>query len=68
MVFEVNPVLLWVLESVDNAGCNNRILNSLVCLLFKILCEEGIRLDGRGHAQQFLQQHKFMTVVESNGL
>jgi len=42
-------------ESVDNAGCDDRILNSLVCLLFEILCEEGVRLDGCSDTQQFLE-------------
>ena len=55
MIFEVNPVLLGVFESVDNAGCDDRILNSLVCFLFEVFCEEGVGLDGRSDNQQFLE-------------
>jgi hypothetical protein len=51
-------VLVGVLESIDNTGCDDGILNSLVCLLFKILCEEGVRLDGRSDTQQFLEERK----------
>lgn len=47
-------MLLRVFEPVDDAGCDDRILNSLVRFIFEILCEEGVGLDGRGDAQQFL--------------
>ena len=53
---------MGVPESVDNTGCDDRILNSLVCLLFEILCEEGVRLDGRSDAQQFLKGHKIIRI------
>ena len=54
MIFEVNPVLMGVLESVDNPGGDDRILNRLICLFFEIFCEKGVRLDGRSDTQQFL--------------
>ena len=53
---------MGVLESVNNTGCDDRILNSLVCFLFEILCEEGVRLGGRSDAQQFLEGRKTIRI------
>ena len=51
MIFEVNPVLLGVFKPVDDAGCDGRVLNSLVRLLFEIFGEKDIGLDGRSDVQ-----------------
>ena len=61
MIFEVNPVLVRVFEPVDNAGCDDGILNSLVCFLLEILGEKDIGLDGRGDIQQFLASKRIRT-------
>lgn len=44
-------MLLGVSEPVDDAGRDDRILNSLVGLLFEILGKEDIGLDGRSDVQ-----------------
>lgn len=54
MIFEVNPVLLGIFESVDDPGGDDRILDGLVCLFFEILGEEDIGLNGCGDVQQLL--------------
>lgn len=51
MIFEVNSVLVGIFEPVDDTGCDDRVLNSLIRFLFEILREEGVGLDGRSDAQ-----------------
>ena len=57
-------MLLGVLEPVNNAGCDDRVLNSLIRLLFEILCEEGVRLNRRSNAQQLLHGRTIRVVHE----
>ena len=59
-------MLLGVFESVDDAYCDDRILNSLVCFLFEIFCEEGVGLGGRSDAQQSLEGLKPLGFVQKN--
>lgn len=55
-------MLLGIFEPINDAGCDNRILNSLVRFLFEILGEKGVRLNGRGDAQQFLEEEGGKTI------